>query len=515
MAGRRFDVADVVEVLQHWQAGRSERQLARSFGMGRNRVARILAAAEAAGLSPASPPLSRAEWEMRVPELFPDRVHARAGEQERRVALLHDLVVAGLETNRASTVWQRLRDEQGLTVSVATFRRYVRKHVRAVRPEDVTIRKAPTPPGEVAEVDYGRLGMWTDPRTGMRHTVQAFTMTLNHSRRLFVAPVLRCDQESWVRCHVAAFAFFGGAPKQIRLDNLKTGVLKPDLYDPQLNRAYAEFAQHYGVLVDPCRAGRPKDKPQVERAVPYVRESFWRGRDFDSVTTMVDGAMTWSHNVADQRPHRILAASVGEVFRERELPALLALPREPFEVAHWAKAMVHPDCHVQVCRHFYSVPWRLVGTQLDVRVGERLITVYHAGELVKTHVRQRGEFRYTDPDDFPEQKIAFLLRTPQWCRRQAGDLGPAVVQLVDELLAEPFPLTRLRQAQAVIRLAEEHGATRLDAACRRALPADASYRTVRTLLSNERDHPVDDSDTHVSAAGAYLHGQQVLLESMQ
>ena len=515
MAGRRFDVADVVEVLQHWQAGRSERQLARSFGMGRNRVARILAAAEAAGLSPADPALSRAEWELRVPELFPGRVQTRAGEQEQQVARLHDLVVAGLATNRASTVWQRLRDEHGLTVSVATFRRYVRKHVRAVRPEDVTVRKPPTPPGEVAEVDYGRLGMWTDPRSGTRHTVQGFTMTLNHSRRVFVAPVLGCDQESWVRCHVAAFAFFGGAPRQIRLDNLKTGVLKPDLYDPQLNRAYAEFAQHYGVLIDPCRAGRPKDKPQVERAVPYVRESFWRGRDFDSVTAMVEGALTWSRNVADQRAHRTIDATVGEVFRERELPALLPLPTEPFEVAHWAKAMVHPDCHVQVRRHFYSVPWRLVGTQLDVRIGERLISVYHAGELVKTHVRQRGELRYTDPDDFPEQKIAFLLRTPQWCLRQAAELGPAVVQLVDELLTEPFPLTRLRQAQAVIRLAEEHSAARLEAACRRALAADASYRTVRTLLINERDRRVDESDAHVSTAGAYLHGQQVLLEGMQ
>lgn len=515
MAGRRFDVADVVEVLQHWQAGRSERQLAHSFGMGRNRVARIVAVATAAGLSPGGPPWSAAELKARVAELFADRVGSRAGDQERQVACLHDMVVAGLETNRMSTVWQRLRDEHGLTVSVATFRRYVRKHVRAVRPEDVTVRKPPTPPGEVAEVDYGRLGMWTDPRGGKRHTVHGFTMTLNHSRRLFVYPVLRCDQEAWVRCHVAAFAFFGGAPKQIRLDNLKTGVIKPDIYDPQLNRAYAELAQHYGLLVDPCRAGRPKDKPQVERAVPYVRESYWRGRDFDALHTMVETALQWSRQVADQRPHRILHATVGEVFRDREVPALLPLPAEPFEVAHWAKAMVHPDCHVQVRRHFYSVPWRLVGKQLDVRIGERLVTVYCAGELVKTHVRERGELRYTDPSDFPEQKIAFLLRTPQWCRRQAGELGVAVLQLVDELLAEPFPLTRLRQAQAVIRLAEDHGAERLEEACQRALAADASYRTVRTLLMNERDRGADDGVTHVSRAGAYLHGQQALLADMR
>jgi len=456
--------------------------------------------------------MTRPEWEARVPDLVLDRVRRGVGDQERRVAHLHDLVVAGLATNTASTVWQRLRDENSLNVSVATFRRYVRKYVRAVRPEDVTVRKAPTPPGEVAEVDYGRLGMWADPASCKRHTVQAFTMTLTYSRRQFVMPVLRCDQETWVRCHVAAFTFFGGAPQQIRLDNLKTGVITPDLYDPKLNRAYQEMAQHYGVLLDPCRAAKPKDKPQVERSIPYVRDSYWRGRDFAGVAAMQDTAARWLVSVSDQRPHRILPGSVGEVFASHEQPALLPLPRDPFEVAHWATATVHPDCHVQVQRRFYSVPWRLVGTHVDVRVGERVITVYHRGELVKTHVRLRGERRYTDPEDFPEQKIAFLLRTPQWCRRQAAELGSAVTELVDELLAEPFPLTRLRQAQAVIRLAEEHGAERLDAACRIALAADASYRTVRTILSTERDRRGDDDVTHASTAGAYLHGQQLLLE---
>ena len=118
-------------------------------------------------MSPAGPALSRSEREARVAELFPGRVQARAGEQAMQVARLHDLVLAGLATNRASTVWQRLRDEHGLAVSVATFRRYVRTHVRAVRPEDAAVRKHPTPQGEVAEVDYGRLGMWTVAELGI------------------------------------------------------------------------------------------------------------------------------------------------------------------------------------------------------------------------------------------------------------------------------------------------------------------------------------------------------------
>jgi len=109
--------------------------------------------------------------------------------------------------------------------------------------------------------------------------VQAFVMVLACSRYMFVRPVLRMDQEAWTRCHVEAFAFFGGVPARLVPDNLKTGVDKPDLYDPQINRSYAELAAHYGVLVDPARAFKPKDKPRVERPMPYVRDSFWRGAD--------------------------------------------------------------------------------------------------------------------------------------------------------------------------------------------------------------------------------------------
>jgi hypothetical protein len=267
------------------------------------------------------------------------------------------------------------------------------------------------------------------------------------------------------------------------------------------------------VLLDPCRAGRPKDKPQVERAMPYVRDSFFKGRQFQSRSEMQAAAERWCREVADQRPHQRLPGTVGDVFFRVERPCLLPLPSEPFEVAHWAQATVHPDCQVQVQRTRYSVPWRLIGRRVDVRVSERLVQVYDGGLLVKTHLRRRGGRRYLDPADFPQQKVAFLLRTPAWCRRQAGELGCAVLQLVDDLLAEPMPLTRLCQAQAVIRLAETHGAERLDAACRRALEADANYRTVKGLLENP--FVVDESAPQLSSAGAMLHGAAALLEGVR
>jgi len=110
---------------------------------------------------------------------------------------------------------------------------------------------------------------------------------------MFVRPVIRLDQTSWCESHVEAFRFFGGAPARLVPDNLKTGVDRPDLYDPRINRAYGELVVHYGVIADPARAFKPKDKPRVERAMPYVRDSFWRGRTFTSLAQMQAEALVW------------------------------------------------------------------------------------------------------------------------------------------------------------------------------------------------------------------------------
>jgi len=507
MAGRRFDVADVVEVLLRWQAGQSARRIARSLGMGRNRVRAILARAEAVGVHQGDH-LTREQWCERAADLFVDRTAAATSSQRQHLERFRKAIADGLLSNTATTMWQRLRDERGLDVGLTTFRRYVHE-LRGVDVDRVTVRMPLTAPGEVAEVDYAHLGTWTDPRTGKRSKVYAFVMTLCFSRMHFVDVAFGCDQRSWVASHVAAFEFFGGVPRQIRMDNLKTGVLRADIYDPLLNRAYAELGAHYDTLLDPCRQGQPKDKPRVERAVPYVRDSFWRGRDFSSLSDMKGGALGWCSGVATQRPHRHLPGTVGELFLH-EQAALLPLPETPFELARWALATVHPDCHVQSDGRFFSVPWQHVGKQLHIRIGERVVCAYEGTALVKTHLLRPGQRRYTDPADYPPQKVAFLQRTPVWCRRRAAELGPSVVAIVDELLAGPHPLACLRQAQGIVRLADSYAADDIDDACRRALLADGSLRTVRNILARGRRD--DDDEGHVSNAGAFLHGRQALLE---
>lgn len=168
-----------------------------------------------------------------------------------------------------ATIHQRLRNEHGMRASVASFKRYVAANLAAdaVR-EKVTVLRTDPEPGLEAQIDYGLLASWTDPRTGRSQRIWAFVIVLSHSRHIFVRPVVSMDQASWTASHVEAFAFFAGCPARLVPGNLKTGVDKPDLYVPKLNRSYGELAAHFGVLIDPVRARKPKDKAVVSYCAP-------------------------------------------------------------------------------------------------------------------------------------------------------------------------------------------------------------------------------------------------------
>jgi hypothetical protein len=500
-------VIDVVEVLQHWHAGRSKTDVAASVGVDRGTVRKYVAPAEAAGLEPGGRPLSRAEWVELVGGWFPELVDAKARSLTYPEINAHrDRIELMLATNTVTTVHQRLRDEHGLGTGMSSFRRYVRlEFPDVVSPDSVTVWRPPISPGSEAQIDYGYLGSWFDPVAERARRVWAFVMVLACSRHMFVRPVLSMDQRSWTASHVAAFEFFAGVPARLVPDNLKTGVTKPDLYDPKINRAYAEMAEYYGCLIDPARALKPKDKPRVERPMPYVRDSFWRGRTWDDIDHMQAGAVAWCTNVAGRRRHRSLdGAEPVVVFAAVEADALMTLPVEPFEQAAWSTPKVHPDCHVKVGQALYSVPWHLIGKQIDAREGDRTVEVFLDATLVKTHVRvERG--RQTDFGDYPPEKVAFFMRNPAWCRTRASQLGSAVVELIAELL-EINALHRLRSAQGVLGLADKHSAARLDAACRRALDVgDPTYKTVKGILAAGTE-TADTDQPATPAAPAHLHG---------
>jgi len=349
-------------------------------------------------------------------------------------------------------------------------------------------------------------------------SIWAFVMVLACSRFMFVRPVIRMDQEAWTRAHVEAFAFFGGVPTRLVPDNLKTGVDRHDLYDPKLNRSYAEMAGHYATLIDPARARKPKDKPRVERAMPYVRDSFWRGRDFGSLEQMQTAAISWCRDVAGQRAHSSLEGGApAVVFAAVEAPAMIALPRTPFTLATWSTAKVGPDIHIKVGPALYSVPWKLIGERVDVRSTATSVQVLHDGAVVTTHIRaERG--RRTNTEHYPPEKVAFYQRTPVWCRRTAEEVGPACVEVITVLLGENA-LYRLRAAQGVLGLKNTYGPERLETACGAAITAgDPSYRTIKGLLAAGLDTTTTDAHAEqartarTAAVPAFLRGQDALFE---
>jgi transposase len=505
---------DVVELYQHWQSGRRMGELSSSLGMDPKTIRKYLAPAVAAGISPGTPPLSREQWAALAGSWFPEVMDTSLRQSTwPEIAPHHDYVKGLIGTVTVATIHQRLRDDKGLGASESSLRRYIAANFEEeVARDAVTVLRDDPPAGDEAQVDYGLLGRWYDPVAQRFRRVWGFIMVLAFSRMLFLRPVLTMDEATWVQCHVEAFDFFGGATRRIVPDNLKTGVVKPDLYDPLINKAFGEFAQFYDCLVDPARVRKPRDKARVERPVPYARDSFFAGRsgEFESMAHMCHDALRWSREVANLRQHRGLdRVSPQHLFEAEEKALLLPLPPERFEVARWWSRVVPPDIHVKVGKALYSVPWRHIGRTVDAREGTRVVELYVEGSLVATHVRiERG--KQTNYDHYPPEKIAFMMRTPAWCRRRAAELGESVTKVVAALM-EVNALYRLRQAQGVIGLAERHGAERLDAACEKALAAgDPSYKTVKGILDAGAEADEHEAEQQVPSVPAHLHGPEQL-----
>jgi hypothetical protein len=279
------------------------------------------------------------------------------------------------------------------------------------------------------------------------------------------------------------------------------------LYDPQINLAYGELAAYYATLIDPARARKPKDKPRIERPMPYIRDSFFAGREFTSLAQMQAEAMRWATEVYGVHKHRGLDGQTpAALFAALEADALIPLPPRPFESVVYGVGRVAPDCHVKSGKALYSVPWRLIGQQVTVRTVGDVVQVFHTDTVVATHVLHLSG-RSTNPEHYPPHKIAHTLRSVTWCRTQAEQIGPGAVAIVVEL-STINAIHRLRAIQGIIRLRDKYGDARLDAACARALAVgDPNYRTVKGILLAGTEHG-DDPPRHAPTPPAILRGPE-------
>jgi hypothetical protein len=345
-----------------------------------------------------------------------------------------------------------------------------------------------TAPGEEAQVDFGSAGTLLDPTGRRPRRAWVFVMTLSYSRHQYAELVFDQNIGTWLACHRHAFEWFSGVPRRIVPDNLKAAVLHANLHDPVLGEAYRRQAQHYGFLISPTRPRTPEHKGKVESGVHFVKRSFLAGQQFADLHTANAALRRWIRERAGVREHGTTRRAPLAVFETDERAQLQPVPHDPFELVEVKRAKVHPDCHVVLDGSYYSAPYRYVGEVLDAWVFTHVVQLFRGPDLVSTHPRAptRGQWQ-TRTDHYPPHKAAYLERTPAYCRTLAATIGPATLDVVEQLLAER-PLDRLRSVQALLRLVDQVGKTRLEAACTRASYfGDVRYRRIKDVLNAALD----------------------------
>jgi hypothetical protein len=220
-------------------------------------------------------------------------------------------------------------------------------------------------------------------------------------------------------------------------------VADADPINPKLTVGWLDYAQHCGFVTDTARVRHAKDKPRVERTVQYVRSSCWAGEEFVDLTDAQARTRAWCADVAGQRIHGTIQARPADVFAEHEAGALLGVPAA-YDVPVFKSCKVHRDFHLEIGKALYSVPKVYIGQYLDVRADSALVKLFHNGQLVKVHPRQRPGGRWTDPDDLPAEKVGYAMRDLDRLVAAAREHGPDVGIYAERLLDDKLPWTRMR-----------------------------------------------------------------------
>jgi transposase len=476
----RLPVRKIREVLRLKAEAFSDRQIAASIGSSRSTVQECLRRCREAGLI----------WPL-PEEMDEAALHARL---YRRVVPLSrtpqpDFAHLHRELARRGVtrllLWEEYKsthaDGWQYSVFCDQYRRWLARQELVLRQEHM--------PGEKLFVDYaGQTVPIIDPHTGECRAAQIFVAVLGYSNLTYAEATWTQGAADWLGSHGRALSAFGGVPRAIVPDNLKSGVNKAHRYEPDINPAYQDFAEHYGVAILPARVRKPRDKAKVETGVLIVER--WilarlRNHQFFSLGEL-NGMIRDLLERLNTRAFKKIEGCRRSRFDALERSVLRPLPLRAYEFGQWKQAKVHPDYHIEVGRAYYSVPYSLIGEQVDVRVTAGGVEVFHHGKLVAAHAKAkvRGE-RSTRRAHRPEGHVAVIDRSLELTLTRAAGIGVATTQLIrTQAKRRMHPEETLRSAQGILRLASDFSPAQLERACERALQLKSySYRTVRTLIA--------------------------------
>ena len=476
------------EVLRLHSLGLSQHQIARSCSISQSTVHDCLSAAQAAGVKW---PLPENWGDQQLEQtLFPNRPAPAVWRKHPEPDWTQ--IQKDLQTHRDLTlqlVWQERResnpDGYGYSRFCDLYRRWLKKLDLVLRQEHRA--------GEKMFVDYaGATIPVHDPESGAAHPAAVFVAVLGASSYTFAEATTGQDLRNWIGSHMRAFEFFGGVVEVVVPDNLKSAVTHPSYYEPDLNPTYRDLGEHYDVAIIPARPYRARDKAKAEVGVQVVQRwivAALRKHKFFSLDE-VNRAIGELLARLNQRPFRRREGSRATLFAQLDRPALKPLPATRFQFGEWKQPRVNIDYHIEVERHYYSVPYALAHQKVDVHLTADIVEVLHRGVRVASHARSYEAGKATTlTEHMPKAHQKYVGRTPSRLIEDAQQTGPYTGQLVEAILAaKRHPEQGYRSCLGILRLAKTYPAERMEAAARRCLRARAyNCRSMESILKNQLD----------------------------
>ena len=480
------------------ERGASQRDIERMTGVARKTIRRYMRQSNSPGVATGSEACGE-----QIPPPWPPAPHeATAGTRspatpsacEPHRAFIEAQVALG---RNAVSIYQDLVEAHGFTHAYNSVKRFVAR-LRAREPERFDVLEYP--PAEEAQVDYGE-GALTLVRPGKYRRPRLFVMTLKYSGKSFRKTVWKTNQETWARLHEEAFRALGGCPTYCVLDNLKEGVIRPDIYEPELNSVYAAMLAHYGVVADPCRVGDPNRKGSVENAIGHTQRTALKGRKFNSIEAQNEWLAHWEERWAAPRIHGRKKRQVLELYRE-EKPYLSALPLEGFRYFKQGTRTVDDAGLVQVEGAYYAACPAAPHSEVTVRIFDRSVEILDAaGDVLRRHERaaRKGAFVMKDADRVfnPSRESARMLA-------KASRIGPNTAMLARELFAR-LGRPGSRAIYGLANLARRHPCAEIEAVCTRLVQAQIfSYAAVKRALERKAAAAPAAAAIELAQSGAHI-----------
>ena len=508
MPGERLSMRKIRDVLRlRFAQGLSQRAIAGSTGLSIGAVNSYLSRARLAGLNwPLPEDLGDVQLEALLYPPLPDVA------PERRP--VPDWAAVHRELRRPnvtlSLLWEEYRAGTGGQdgFSYSWFCDLYREWVGRLKPTLRQVHMA----GERLFVDFAGHAMEViDGASGEIRRAEIFVAVLGASSFIYAEATWSQGLADWIGAHVNALTAIGGTPRQIVSDNLRAGITRACFYEPTVNRTYADMAAHYGTAIIPARPYKPRDKAKAEVGVQVVQR--WilarlRNRRFFSLAELNQAIRELVDQVND-RPMRGWGTSRRALYEQLDRPALKPLPPTPYEYADWKRCRVNLDYHVEIDKHFYSVPFRLIRETVEARITAKTVEIFHRGKLLATHQRSFRQHRPTTiADHMPSSHRRYRDWTHERILREATAVGDDTAALVEIILrSRPHPEQGFRSCIGILGLAKRYDPERLDAACARALALGTrSYGSVAAILKNAQERKTTDKTEQPSLFHENIRG---------